>query len=438
MKLLKVCRIFLLLAGIFISTQLMSNEHEFVKNDSHGDNYSYLPILARKNGAIILESRDTTLVFRGNIGDYPKYDGIKSILDTIENSVNNLLQGKTPYMCFLKRNGQVQESHSIVNDTITYKIILTECQEEDRYWKFAIAGTFYLADTLILSYNNYIPVHADNIWLLKDKSYRWESVGVSSLSPSDISSIDNRKYLIKRNQKIDLKNSTDNTESSQHSAFSSGHLFFSCASMFGKVSNKALINSKLVDVKHPNLRYSYSLVYQDQTIESNYSRANRIETKADLKQSKGYSSSNQFNKNASSTITIDKLNALELAVKKSKKSPQEKKKLLGEVYNLKKQLLQIEKAESGVSEFINHITIGDKQFYTPKNCLHCKGTGIMNECGGCYGRGVRYCSVCSGKKYTPDGRVCLNCRGNGLLTCIVCKGKRINIKCNHSIELGVY
>lgn len=438
MKLLKIFRIFLLLAGIFISAQLMSKEHKFVENDRHGENYNYQPVLARKKAALILESRDTTLVFRGNIGDYPKYDGIKSVLDTIENSVNNLLQGKAPYKCFLKRNGLVQESYGIVNDTFTYKIILTKCQEEERYWKFAIAGTFYLADTLILSYNNNVPVESDNRWLLRAKSKSWESVGISSFSPNEISSVDNRKYIIKRNQKIDLKNSTDNTVSSQHTAFSSGHLFFSCASMFGTVSNKTLLQSKLVDNIYPNLRYSYSLVYQDQTIESKYSRANLIESKTDAKKSKGYSSGNQIDNTASSTLTIDKLNALELLIKKSPKSSEEKKKLLAELYKLKKELVQIEKAKAGTSELINHLTVGDKQSYTPKNCLHCNGTGVMKECGGCYGRGVRYCPVCSGKKYTPDGRVCLNCRGNGLLTCIVCKGKRINIKCNHSIELGGY
>ncbi len=289
MKSLNIIRIPLLIVGLFISSQLMSKEEKSIMNESHNKNY-------------LTENSDTTLVFTAHIGEYPKYNGIKNVLDTIEVSVNSILQGKSPYNCFYKRNGMVQESYSIIDDIFTYTIKLSKCEEEERYSKFAIVGSFYLADTLILSYNDEVPSnsHSSNHWLLMDKSNSWESIGISRFASHDISTADNHKYILRRNQSIDLKNSTDNIISSQHDVFTVGHLFFSCSSIFGKINNRVLLGRDLIDNKLPKVKYLYSMVSQDQSIKSSYSNNNRIDTKKNSTVQKNNLTSNQFTKSLAS------------------------------------------------------------------------------------------------------------------------------------------
>lgn len=325
---------------------------------------------------------DTTLVFKANIGKYPKYYGLKNVLDSIEFSVNKMLQGDIPYKVFISVNKIPQETYSIKNEIFTYKIILKKCEEQNRYWKFGIAGAFYLADTLITPYNDKEPAQPRVRMLLSDNAQNWSSIGVERLSPSEISKEDINKYIIERNMHIDSKNSSNRTESSQNDAFTDGHIFFTCWSDFGIIKNKALVSTSLVEVEYPNVIYCYSFVYQDESIESSYSKKIKV----------------LQNKTSNS-----------LAVNKSNNN--------------------IEKSK--VNEVRNNSSLDAK--FTIKNCTHCKGTGTMKVCKRCFGRGNFHCYICKGRQYTSDGKVCLDCSGQGLLLCYICDGRKYNIKCNHKI-----
>ena len=361
-------------------------------------------------------------------------NGLKNVLDSIEYSVNNILQGDIPYQVFVSVNNIPQETYSIKNEVFTYKIILKKCEEQNRYWKFGIAGAFYLADTLITSNNDKEPslAGAEVRWLLKDKANNWNSIGVTQLSPNNISREDVNKYILERNKNIDLNNSSSNTVSSQHDAFTNGHLFFTCGSVFGIVSNKALLEGSRVDIKSPNIKYLYSLVYQDESIESKYSKNNKV---LQNKTSNSIAGNNSKNIDRSKA-NMDTLLMYEAMIKKSNASPEVKRKLLIELNKSKKTLKDIDLAKGAADEFLNNLfNVGNPNAtFTPKNCWHCYGTGVMKTCKLCDGRGIVYCRECNGRKYLSDGRVCLNCSGQGILRCHVCNGKKFNIKCNHKID----
>ncbi len=70
---------------------------------------------------------------------------------------------------------------------------------------------------------------------------------------------------------------------------------------------------------------------------------------------------------------------------------------------------------------------------TSKNCIYCKGSGVVKVCPICNKTGKKYCRQCGGRRYLPDGKTCLTCAGRGIVTCDGCKGKIYNIKCTHNI-----
>ena len=72
-------------------------------------------------------NQDTTLVFDAFIGKYPKFYGLIKALDSIENTINKILQGGVPYKVFSSVNNIPQETYSIKNGVFTYKIILNRC-----------------------------------------------------------------------------------------------------------------------------------------------------------------------------------------------------------------------------------------------------------------------------------------------------------------------
>ena len=380
-------------------------------------------------------NQDTTLVFDAFIGKYPKFYGLIKALDSIENTINKILQGGVPYKVFSSVNNIPQETYSIKNGVFTYKIILNRCEEKNRYWKFGIAGAFYLADTLITSNNDKEPSLAGSEvrWLLNDKANNWNSIGVTQLSPNNISREDANKYILERNKHIDLDNSSSKTVSSQHDAFTNGHLFFTCGSLFGIVSNKALLEDSKVDIKSPNIKYLYSLVYQDESIKSNYSKNNKV---LQNKASNSIVSNNNSKNIDGNKAYMDTLLMYEALIKKSKASPEVKRKLLVELNKSKKQLQELQLVGKAADEALNNLfnTGNANATFTPKNCWHCNGTGLMKTCTFCDGRGIVYCSGCNGRRYLSDGRVCLNCSGEGILVCHVCNGKKFNIKCNHKIR----
>jgi hypothetical protein len=421
-------KLFLKLGLIFlimiISKRSISKELNSIKFEKN-KNYRYY----NDNNKL-----DTTLIFKAHIGKYPKYNGLKNVLDSIEYSVNNLLKGDIPYKVFVSINNIPQETYSIKNEIFTYKIILKKCEEEKRYWKFGIGGAFYLADTLITSYNDKEPSEAGSSvrWLLMDKAKNWNSIGVTELSPHDISREDANKYILERKKRIDLENSSEKVVSSQHDTFNEGDIFFTCSSIFGVISNKALLNAKVIDNKVPNMKYLYSLVHQDQSIKSSFSKNNKV---AQTIKSNSIEDNNSKNINRSKA-NMDTLLMYEAMIKKSNASPEVKRKLLIELNKSKKQLQELELVGKAADEALNNlINTGDlNATFTPKNCWHCNGTGVMKTCTYCDGRGIVYCSGCNGRGYLSDGRACLNCSGQAILRCHVCKGKKFNIKCNHKIR----
>lgn len=69
----------------------------------------------------------------------------------------------------------------------------------------------------------------------------------------------------------------------------------------------------------------------------------------------------------------------------------------------------------------------------PKDCLNCKGAGVVKVCKVCSERGTVHCRECRGKGYDRDLRTCLKCSGSGITRCHACNGRIYNIKCQHSI-----
>jgi len=356
-----------------ISKRSISTELNSIKFENN-KNYRYY---------IDNNKQDTTLVFKAYIGKYPKYNGLKNVLDSIEISVNNLLQGDIPYMVFLSINNIPQETYSIKNKIFTYKIILKKCEEQKRYWKFGIGGAFYLADTLITSYNDKEPSEAGSSvrWLLMDKAKNWNSIGVTELSPHDISREDANKYILERKKRIDLENSSEKRESSQHDTFNEGDIFFTCSSIFGVISNKALLNASVIDNKVPNMKYLYSLVYQDQSIKSTYSK-NKEPAQTST------SNSTAVNKNSVGTtrptvkegqdskfdvqVELKKLLLYEAAIKKSKLSNSKKQEALEKLGVVKKQMkdvIELEKLGEDWDDALNHAEERDKNGKIVKSIL---------------------------------------------------------------------
>jgi hypothetical protein len=240
----------------------------------------------------------------------------------------------------------------------------------------------------------------------------------------------NYKYILERKKRIDLENSSEKRESSQHDTFNEGDIFFTCSSIFGVISNKALLNASVIDNKVPNMKYLYSLVYQDQSIKSSFSKNNKVAQTITNNSIAGNNSKNIDRSKAN----MDTLLMYEAIIKKSNLSPEKKRKAMIALNKAKKDMKELQLVGRAADELSNNIFNFDAKF-TPKNCLHCEGTGTMKVCKLCDGRGIVYCSRCSGRKYLSDGRVCLECSGQGLLRCNVCNGRKYNIKCNHKMYL---
>jgi hypothetical protein len=210
----------------------------------------------------------------------------------------------------------------------------------------------------------------------------------------------------------------------------------------GSIVKCELVNGKPIGIGtilNSKIGYDkFDLVfYTEKGLTGYYKNSTIVKNKEPVQTSTSNSIAGNYSKNIDrSKADMDTLLMNEAMIKKSNASPEVKRKLLIELNKLKKTLQDIDLAKGANDEFLNNLfNVGNPNAtFTPKNCWHCYGTGVMKICKLCDGRGIVYCRECNGRKYLSDGRVCLNCSGQGILRCHVCNGKKNNIKCNHKID----